>query len=139
MNRDEILRQLAQAFLSFKIHKKFWEEIRDLLASDLNGKEKQFFKSMSTQLMLVKTLGRSVDQGGKHEKLKWFGKDIYSIHVKSGQFNIRFLMSFNESDEPLLLCAFNKRSGKKKTDYANYKGVVEKRLSEMLEEEHNEQ
>ena len=138
MNKNELLEQLKELLLQFRFHPKCIEELRILLQKDLNGKEKQFFKSLSTQLNYIKEFQKKVDQVGANEKLKGFDQDFYSIHIKSKQYNVRLLMAFDQNESPAFLCIFNERSGKRATNYSKFAEVLESRFLEMTGGEKNE-
>ena len=58
-------------------------------------------------------------------------RDYYSLHLSGKNFNFRLLMAFDEKDTPKFLVAFYERAGKKKTDYTQYKKVLDSRFEEV--------
>ena len=138
MNTTELFEQLEELFQQFQFHPKCIKELRNLFQKDLSGKEKQFFKSLSTQLNYIKEFGTSIDQVGANEKLKGFNQDFYSIHIKGKQYNIRLLMAFDQNKIPAFLCIFNEKNGKRATDYSKYTEVIESRFVEIIGGKDNE-
>lgn len=132
MTTKEILETMSTLFFGFILHRKFIEEINDLLKHDLRGKEARFFKSLTTQLNHIKTFGRLVHTVDDNEQIKGADGNYFSIHLQQSQFNVRFLIYVDESGEPFFLCAFYERAGKKRTDYSSYTAVAEQRLKELL-------
>lgn len=66
-----------------------------------------------------------------NEIIKYQDRDYYSLHLSGKNFNFRLLMAFDEKDTPKFLVAFYERAGKKKTDYAQYKKVLDSRFEEV--------
>ena len=115
-------------------HPKFLDEVDQMLRNELSGKEKEFVKATIQQLTFVRELGKDVNLADSNEILRSGGEQqFYSLHLKRKQFNIRFLIAF-EDNIPLFLCAFFERSGKRQTDYTTYNPVLRSRLTELLKE-----
>lgn len=66
-----------------------------------------------------------------NEIIKNQDRDYYSLHLSGKNFNFRLLMAFDEKDTPKFLVAFYERAGKKKTDYTQYKKVLDSRFEEV--------
>lgn len=129
MNTKDMLAELAELFTSFSLHPLFIQELSFLLKKDLKGKEARFFKILSTQLNNIKTFGRSIYTVDSNEILHGADGHYYSIHLQQSQFNVRLLIYIADNDTPYFLCAFNERSGKRKTDYSAYTSVMQERLN----------
>lgn len=139
MNTKEAFKQLARLLSGLLFHPLFLSELKQLLQKDLSGKEAKFFQVLTTQLNNIKTFSTDVHKVDGNEILKGLGKPFYSIHLKGSQFNIRFIIYFTKRrKQPLFLCAFNERAGKKQTDYTHYKHVFHLRLQHMLGDEKDE-
>ena len=114
MNTNDMLAILAKLFDSFSFHDLFIKELSSILKKDLKGKEERFFKMLSTQLNHIRTFGH-----------------YYSIHLQQSQFNVRLLVYISDNDTSYFLCAFNEKSGKRKTDYSAYTKVMQERLKDF--------
>ena len=131
MNTNDMLAILAELFDSFSFHELFLEELGSLLKKDLKGKENRFFKMLSTQLNHIRTFGRAIYTVDGHEILQGADGHYYSIHLQQSQFNVRLLVQISDDDTPYFLCAFNEKSGKRKTDYSAYTKVMQERLKDF--------
>lgn len=128
MNKDEALRLLSE-YLSlrqndFVIHPEFIRKIKGLLKKEIKGSEAKFFQQMITQLDNIKLSGKNVHKIDGNEILSGVGNDalgnpwsLYSIHLSSDRYNVRFIIKFDDQSVPFLLYAFYERTGKRKTDY----------------------
>ena len=128
MNKDEALRLLSE-YLSlrqndFVIHPEFIREIKGLLKKEIKGSEAKFFQQTITQLDNIKLSGKNVHKIDGNEILSCVGNDalgnpwsLYSIHLSSDRYNVRFIIKFDDQSVPFLLYAFYERTGKRKTDY----------------------
>lgn len=128
MNKDEALRLLSE-YLSlrqndFVIHPEFIREIKGLLKKEIKGSEAKFFQQMITQLDNIKLSGKNVHKIDGNEILSGVGNDalgnpwsLYSIHLSSDRYNVRFIIKFDDQSVPFLLYAFYELTGKRKTDY----------------------
>lgn len=65
----------------------------------------------------------------EQKKMKKYVKNF--LHFREQNFNFRLLMVFDEKDTPKFLVAFYERAGKKKTDYTQYKKVLDSRFEEV--------
>lgn len=128
MNKDEALRLLSEYLSSrqndFVIHPEFIREIKGLLKKEIKGSEAKFFQQMITQLDNIKLSGKNVHKIDGNEILSGVGNDalgnpwsLYSIHLSSDRYNVRFIIKFDDQSVPFLLYAFYERTGKRKTDY----------------------
>lgn len=138
MKTKEVLELLSKAFEGFIFHPKFIEELYGLLIRDLKGKEKIFFKCLTTQLHYIKSLGVMVHTADGHEIIHGFDGHYYSIHIQQGQFNIRFLVHITNNGTPTFLCAFHERAGHKRTGYDEYTIILKQRFDELQGDEDNE-
>lgn len=137
MNTKDALVLLVRELESFSFHSEFINEFTKLLKKELKGKEKVFFKCLTTQLNYIKTLGKNVHIADGHEIIQGFDGHYYSIHLEQQQFNIRFLVHIDDTGVPIFLCAFYERSGHKNTSYDNYTDILLKRFREICKEDSN--
>lgn len=138
MNTKEMLKTLSQFFSDFLCHPRFLEELRNILKSDLSGKEKRLFKQLATQLMNIKTMGQMVYTADHNEIIKGADGHYYSIHLESSQYNVRLLVHISEDNIPYFLSAFYERAGKSRTDYSQFTPILEERLKQMLGDDEDE-
>lgn len=134
----ELLRKYLDDYKDFIIHPLFLYELGICLKKDLKGCEADFLNKMSIQLSHIKESKTLVNNINGNEILNGMGNDsrgaplnIYSIHMSSKSYNMRFLIKFDENITPYLLCAFYERSGKRRTDYTTYKEIVITRFEEL--------
>lgn len=137
MNKKEALKLLIENLEKysqngFKFHELFWEEFQELLL-DAKGSEKEIFALLIKQMNFVKSLGREVYKADSNEIIKHQEREYYSLHLKGKNFNLRFLMTFIENN-PVFLCAFYERAGKKATNYSTWTPVLETRVKVFLGE-----
>ena len=138
MKTKEALETLIKAFSVYDFHPEFVNELRDLLKTDLRGKEARFFKCLATQLNYIKNLGILVNEADGHEIIHGFDGHYYSIHLQQVQFNIRFLVHIDSKNRPVFLCAFNERAGHRQTSYEKYTNVLTKRFKEQQGDDNDE-
>lgn len=131
MNTNDALKLLSNLLGDFKIHPLFLEEFSKLLKKDLKGKEKQFFKLLTTQLNNIRTFGVMVYTVDHNEKLKGVDGHFYSVHLQSSAFNVRILAHISDTGDCSLLSVFYERNGKKATDYTQYTDLLLNRFEEM--------
>lgn len=93
--------------------------------------KKKFSHYYYKQLNFLKELGTNVCKADSNEIIKNQDRDYYSLHLSGKNFNFRLLMAFDEKDTPKFLVAFYERAGKKKTDYTQYKKVLDSRFEEV--------
>lgn len=131
MKTKDVLSILLKSFSGYTFHKKFMDELVELLKTDLKGKESVFFKCLTTQLNHIKTFGMLINKVDSHEIIKGLDGHYFSIHLKQSQFNVRFLTHISNNGIPTFLCAFYEREGHKKTSYQNYTPTLEQRFKEL--------
>lgn len=139
MNKKEVLFKLTQDIeeyleLGFQFHPLFMKEFKKLL-SDARGNEKEIFSLLIKQLNFVKLLTNQVFTADGNEIIKYLNREYYSLHLSGKSFNLRLLMTFNESNVPFFLAAFYERSGKRNSDYTQWKKVLAGRYAEMQRNE----
>lgn len=135
MNKKQILAELIknlEKYLEkgYVFHPKFMEEFQALL-KNATGNEKEIFALLVKQLDFLKELGTNVYKADSNEIIKYQDRDYYSLHLSGKNFNLRLLMAFDEKDTPKFLVAFYERAGKKKTDYTQYKKVLDSIFEEI--------
>ena len=139
MNKNEVLFKLTQDLeeylkQGFQFHPLFIKEFKELL-SKASGNEKEIFSLLVKQLNYVKSLAEQVFKADGNEIIKYLDKEYYSLHLSGKNFNLRLLMTFNEDSVPIFLAAFYERSGKRNSDYTQWKKVLESRYVEMRRNE----
>ena len=135
MNKKQVLAELIknlEKYLEkgYVFHPKFMQEFQALL-KNATGNEKEIFALLVKQLDFLKELGTNVYKADSNEIIKYQDRDYYSLHLSGKNFNLRLLMAFDEKDTPKFLVAFYERAGKKKTDYTQYKKVLDSRFEEI--------
>lgn len=138
MKTKEMLKTLSELFSDFKYHVCFYEELSEIIHKDISGKENQFFKQLTTQLLNIKEMGCMVYRADRNEYLKGTSKRYFSIHLSSSQYNVRLLVYITDDGIAYFLCAFYERKGKSNTDYSKYLSVLDNRLKQLLGGEQNE-
>lgn len=139
MNKREALELLMQYLQQygesgkFLFHRKFVEELQNILLKNASGKEKQVFSILVKQFGFIKAMGTAVNEADSNEVLKNTGtkRDFYSIHVQNKTVNVRMLMAFANQGNPIFLAAFYEKSGKKVSDYSQWIPVAEQRFQQM--------
>ena len=140
MNSQDALRDLAAQLQNFIVHEQCIKEFSLLLKKELSGKADVFLAVLTTQLKHLADLGPLITKIDDHEKLKYNTLiDIYSIHLKRSQFNIRLLVSFDKMSNACLLTVFYERSGKKATDYSAKIRIANERFMELQRKIKDEQ
>jgi len=137
MNTKDAITELLYLLKDFYVHHRCLLEFKSLLKKELSGKADSFLQVLITQLKLLSDLGSRIITVDDHEKLKYSDHDIYSIHLKRNQFNIRLLVIFDKMSNPYLLTVFFERSGKKASDYTDKTRIAYQRYVELQEEEKN--
>lgn len=137
MNKNDALLKLAQSLedylqQGFLFHPLFMKEFKDLLF-DTRGNEKEVFALLIKQLNFVKVLKNQVYTVDGNEIIKYLDREYYSLHLSGKNFNLRLLMTFYKGNTPLFLAAFYERSGKRASDYTQWKPVLANRYAEMQE------
>ena len=131
MNFSDALRELMAQLCEFIIHEQCLVEFSDLIKKDLSGHQKEFLKQLATQLKNLQQYKHQIYEIDDNEKLKGTKESLYSLRMKSKNYNIRLIVAFNNDDIPILLSVFYERSGKKKTDYSEKISEAERRLKEV--------
>lgn len=128
----ELLKENLEKYLEegFIFHKRFLEELRTLI-KDASGQEKEIFALLIKQFSFVKVQGKAVNEADSNEIIKHMEREYYSLHLQGKNFNLRFLMTFDDDANPVFLVAFYERSGKRKTDYSQWKDVLKQIYSEI--------
>ena len=103
------------------------------LLSDASGNEKEIFALLVKQLNFVKELKNQVYTADGNEIIRYLDREYYSLHLSGKNFNLRLLMTFDEENTPIFLAAFYERSGKRASDYTQWKPVLANRYAEMQE------
>ena len=113
----------------FEYHKEFINDIKFLLAKDLNGNKQQFIKLCRKQVSNLNNFSSNhIVMIDSNELLKYQDDFVcYSLHLRSKGFNVRFLVSL-KNDKYILLVAFNEKS--KRSNYSRYIDIAKKRYME---------
>lgn len=135
MNKKQVLAELVKNLeecseRGYVFHPKFMYEFQVLL-KNATGNKKEIFTLLVKQLNFLKELGTNICKADSNEIIKNQDRDYYSLHLSGKNFNFRLLMAFDEKDTPKFLVAFYERAGKKKTDYTQYKKVLDSRFEEV--------
>ena len=129
MNKQQALLMLTKLFSLYdgtlQIHESIIVEVMAILKN--SGVERKVFDLLATRLITLLKLREKACDAKEFEIL---GNGIYSMHIDSGNKNIRILYSFHGSDI-YLLHAFFERGGKKNTDYTGRIELAKRRLIEM--------
>ena len=129
MNKDRVLESLIVLLNGILFHENFLPELIGLIAE--KGVEKQIFKLLSKQLILLNRNGILVTNAKEFENI---GSGLFSMHLTGSGFNLRILFAFLPNSQPVLLLPFYERAGKRKTDYSGYIEPALTRFNEMREE-----
>lgn len=87
---------------------------------------------MIKQFGYVKDLKLQAYTANGNEHLKYKSEQLYtSLHLSSKSFNVRFIMTFHDNQQPVFLVAFYERAGKSKTDYSQYEKIAKNRYNEL--------
>ena len=129
MNKDRVLESLIVLLNGILFHENFLPELIGLIAE--KGVEKQIFKLLSKQLILLNRNGILVTNAKEFENI---GSGLFSMHLTGSGFNLRILFAFLPNSQPVLLLPFYERAGKRKTDYSGYIEPALVRFKEMREE-----
>ena len=127
MNKEQLLELLAALLSPIAAHPRMLPELMNILAK--TGVEQKFLRLLTTRIFQEQQLGMDAI---KLEEFERIGDGINSMHLSvSSQLNIRILYSYLSNGSLVLLHAFNKRGGKRKTDYTPALPVAKRRLEEM--------
>ena len=137
MNKRKALELLTEYLKEcgsdFYFHKEFILELQDIILHNAIGHERELFHLLVKQLGFVKTMGEQVHKADSNEILKNTGKekDYYSLHIQDKIVNVRLLMTFTDSHNPVFLAAFYERTGKKASDYSKWETVIKERYDQI--------
>lgn len=127
MNKHQLLIQLAEILSQIICHPNVLSELTKILAK--SGIEQKFIQLFLTRLTQERELGIDAIKLEEFERIE---DGINSMHLAvSSQINIRILYSYLSDQSLVLLHAFYKRSGKRKTDYSSALPVAKRRLKEI--------
>lgn len=134
MNTRELLRQLSDylqcyGHYNFHFHREFAKELITLVTKHVNTHD-SFLKQLVTAFNNIRHFTHNIHDVDNHEKLKRC--PFYSIHLQTREYNFRFLISFNNKDEPIFLTAFYERAGKKQTNYDKPIETAQNRLKDII-------
>lgn len=88
---------------------------------------------MVKQFAYIRELKLQIHAANGNEVLKYKSEQLFfSLHLSAKNFNIRFIMTFHNNQQPVLLVAFYERAGKTKTDYSQYENIVKTRYAEIF-------
>lgn len=129
MNKKEALRRLFEILeaSAFSVHPELIGEIMNLIKQ--SGMEAAFFTMLITRLKML-CEHRTDAHILASRNFEHLDQGIYSMHLQTGQFNIRILYAL-EQDQTVLLHAFYERQGKNKTDYTGKINLALARLKEL--------
>lgn len=132
MKREDVLTFLAAILSTITAHNAFIPELTDII--ERSGFEKKFFKMFMARLKYLCEFGASaINYREGFESLAHQAEGLYSMRLKGFGFNIRILYSFLPDGDPVLLVAFEERSGKRVSSYESYIPVAKERLNYILE------
>lgn len=129
LKHSDLRNMIREELKDIKYHPEVIGEIVDLVIG--SGNEKLFFKLFYKRLEQIKALKQRVTQLKEFEKLTDY-PNLYSMHLSSKSFNLRILYSYNDKDELLLHC-FYEREGKTATNYVTHAPIAVQRMKEMEE------
>lgn len=127
MNKRKVMEELEALLGNMLIHPDVVTEINRLIVG--TGNEEKFFKQLTKQLVLLRELKNDVINLPQFEKLKAYN-GLYSMHLESKEYNIRVLYSYNECNEIILHC-FYEKAGKRITGYEVHAQIAVRRKEEM--------
>lgn len=130
MNPRDVYEFLATLLSDFWVHPSLVQDISDVISK--SGSEVKFYTLFLTRLKYLHAQGILAINHEEFEALS-NTNGLYSMHLAGKGFNIRILYAFSPEKSPILLSAFHKRAGKKKTDYTQYIPIARQRLLEELE------
>lgn len=141
MNKSKALKQLIEYLedyntkYSYIFHKKFVEELSDIILKNAVGCEIEVFKILIKQFSFVNTMGIMVHEADSNEILKSTGnaRDYYSLHIQNRIVNIRILMAFSNEENPVFLAAFFEKAGKNISDYSQWMPIIKERYKQIGE------
>lgn len=135
MNKNTVINMLRDILYTVLAHVELLGELTDLIAG--SGKEMKFIALLTARLQMLAARGIHATVMQEFEPLRG-SNGLYSMHLAGKDFNIRILYGFLPNGQPVLLHAFDKRGGKKMTDYSTHIPVASLRLEEMRKDFENE-
>lgn len=137
MNKQSVFEMLEKYLSQIRFHSALISELVAIIAG--SGYESDFRSLLISRLRMLSALGKSAVSLKEFELLRYTGdEELYSMHLSNSNFNIRILYAFLPNHMPVLLCAFNERSGKRKTDYSTHIPVALARLEDERRDYKNE-
>lgn len=133
MNVKKELEKTLKAVSDIKYHPDFLDDIIDILGR--SGRAEQFFTKFLTNLFLLNQYKENTHHvlHKNFEQLKEI-ENLYSMHIKITDYNVRVLYSFLPN-RTILLHGFHERGGKKATDYTKAISIAEMRKADCIKEE----
>ena len=128
MSKEALLDQLSDALSSFSVHKRMLPELIPLVQK--TSYRSKLFATFISRLDFLQKHGRLAHT--LHKEFEQLNSEIYSMHVVVPDLNLRILYSFLRNGE-ILLCAFEERQGKRRTDYSGQIPLAQRRKQEMEE------
>lgn len=128
------LQKLKELFDEYDIHPECIQEIIDLVVK--SGKLNAFYRIFNKNTEYLRRLSDDIYNLSNFEKLK-DATDLYSMHIKNSQMNLRIIYSDKSGKIALLLCCFYEKSDSKDT-YRKHIPIAKKRLKEMEENDGKE-
>ena len=121
MTLDEMLSKLRQYLTeynacNFRFCMEFLFDLKNILSNISH--QKTFFNQFVATMNNIKEYRHNIYQIDSHERLK--GCPFYSIHLQCKNYNIRFLIKFDSSGNPIFLVAFEEKTGKRFTSYQRF-------------------
>lgn len=118
--------QILSLLDNFEYHEKLLSDITN--AFENSGKESTFLVKFMIALKILKEYGINATKVNRtmFEKLK-DANDLFSMRLKSKDFNYRIIYSFTASGT-VLIHGFEEKAGKRKTDYRGALKIVGKRI-----------
>lgn len=137
MNKQSVLEMLKKYLSQIRYHSALILELVAIIAG--SGYESDFRSLLTARLRMLSALGKDAILLKEFELLRYTDdEELYSMHLNGSNFNIRVLYAFLPNHMPVLLCAFYKRDGKRKTDYTPYIPVALERLNQERRDYENE-
>lgn len=124
---EQKLQKLKELFEEYDIHPECVQEIMDLVIK--SGNLGAFYKIFNKNTDYLRRLSDDIFNLSNFEKLK-DATDLYSMHIKNSQMNLRIIYTDWSGKIALLLCCFYEKSDSKDT-YKKYIPIAKKRLEEM--------
>lgn len=130
MNLKKFLEELEDTLSAFVVDDQLISEL--LLLMKESGSEQSFLARLVYCLKILMQFGVMATQ---HEQFELLADGVFSMRIKSGQYNIRILYMFFPDKSPALLHAFYERAGHARTDYTGKIDLARQRFAELKEEQ----